>query len=312
MKNISLTGLIAATFTPFKSDFRLDLDAVPKIAAHLARQNVAGAFIAGVTGEWASLKEEERRVLADTWRRAAGRELTLIVHVGHNSLVASRDLARHAESIGADAIAALMPSFFRPATIASVVDFCRMIAEVAPNTPFYYYHIPDMTGVNFKMAEFLPKARASIPTFRGVKFAHSDLMDFGLSVAIAGDREEVLFGCDEILLAGLAMGAKGAIGSTYGYAANIYHKLIKAYESNSAAECRSQQLYILRTIVPLLRFGGIAGGKAIMAMVGSDCGPPRPPLERLSSEQTAALRSELDQLDFFTAIAANPGRASRD
>jgi N-acetylneuraminate lyase len=311
MKYTSLTGLIAAPYTPFKDNFALDLDVVPRIAAHLVRQKVTGAFIAGTTGEWASLTEEERRALAVSWRRAAGSDLKLVVHVGHNSLADSRDLAQHAESLGADAIAALMPSFFRPATISAAIEFCRHIAEAAPKTPFYYYHIPDLTGVDFRMAEFIGLAREAIPTFRGIKFNSSDQMDFSLTAAAGADhRIDVLYGRDEYLLGGLALGAKGAVGSSYNYAANLCYKMMEAHRSGLADEARTQQVYLQRTIQPLLRFGGLPTGKAVMALAGVDCGPPRPPLERLSHRQMKTLKDELDALDFFGAIASDrrPGK----
>lgn len=309
MKHTPLTGLIAAPYTPFKANFALDLEVVPRIAAHLAKQKVTGAFIGGTTGEWASLTEKERRALAVAWREAAGNQLKLVVHVGHNSLAASQDLAQHAESLGADAIAALMPSFFRPATLSAAIDFCRHIAEAAPKTPFYYYHIPDLTGVDFRMSEFIGVARELIPTFRGIKFTHSDLMDYSLTMAAADERTDVLFGRDEILLAGLALGAKGAVGSTYNYAASINFKMIEAHQKGQAREAKDQQVYLQRSILPLLKFGGLPTGKAVMALAGVNCGPPRPPLENLSEQQMRSLKSDLEALNFFGTAA--PAGAAR-
>ena len=234
MKDLRLTGLIAAPFTPFNADFSLNLNAVPLIARHLARQKVTGAFVGGTTGEWASLTQPERRSLAEAWRQATDSKLKLIVHVGHNCLADSRALAAHAENLGADAIAAIMTSFFRPATLERTVEYCRRIAQAAPRIPFYYYHMPDMTGVNFKMTDFLPAARKAIPTFRGIKFTHSDLMDYGLTLA-AADGHDVLFGRDEILLAGLAAGAQGAVGSTYNYCARLHYRLIRLCAADNSA-----------------------------------------------------------------------------
>jgi N-acetylneuraminate lyase len=302
MESTRLSGLIAAPFTPFHADYSLNLDVVPKIAEHLVKNKVSGAFVGGTTGESASLTRDERIQLTAAWRKVAGPGLKLIVHVGHNCLRDSQELARHAESVGADCIAAVMPSFFRPKTLAATVNFCRLIAAAAPKTPFYYYHIPDMTGVDFSMAEFLPEAAKSIPTFKGIKFTHSNLMDYSLALAAAGDRYDVLFGRDENLLAGLAFGAKGAVGSTYNYSAGLYHKLMKLHASDKHDEASQQQVYIQRTILPLIRYGGLAAGKAVMALAGVDCGPVRPPLEPLEPKNLAALKQELDALDFFAAI----------
>jgi N-acetylneuraminate lyase len=301
MKKTPLTGLIAAPFTPFHSDYRLNLDVVPRIAEHLVRQQVKGAFIGGTTGEWPSLTGAERRALADAWRKVCGPNLRLIIHVGHNSIDECRDLARHADSIGADAISALMPSVFRPATLEIAVDFCRLIAAAAPHTPFYYYHMPDLTGVDFSMVELLPLARQSIPTFGGIKFTHSNLMDYGVTLADAGDQIDVLFGRDEFLLAGLALGAKGAVGATYNHSARLYHRLMRAYGSGDTDEARKVQVYLQRVMLAQHRAGGaFVAGKALMALEGIDCGPCRPPLTSLSGGQLTAFKARLDTLDFLT------------
>src|SRR5207253_9958808 len=112
----------------------------------------------------------------------------------------------------------------------------------APRTPFYYYHFPEMTGVDIKMHEFLPQAMRSIRTFRGIKFTHFDMMDYALTVAGAGDEYDILFGRDEFLLAGLVFGARGAVGSTYNYAAPLYTKLMAAYASGKMEDARAQQV----------------------------------------------------------------------
>jgi N-acetylneuraminate lyase len=299
MKPIHLSGLIAAPYTPFDSGGRLRLDVVPKLVSHLVRQKVTGAFVGGTTGEWASLTREERESLATTWRSLAGSSLKIIVHVGHNCLEDSCSLARHSESIGADAIAALMPSFFRPANVAAAVDFCRQIALAAPKTPFYYYHIPEMTGVDILMSEFITKAAEAIPTFSGIKFTHSNVMDFGLVSEASNGRYDILFGRDEILLAGLAMGAKGAVGSTYNYSARLYYKMMHDFSAGRIAEAKAQQIKIQRCILPLLKHGPLPAGKAIMGLIGIDCGPPRPPFSRIAGRELSSLKKELDDLGFF-------------
>ncbi len=302
MTRIHLTGIIAAPYTPFDSDFRLKVDVIPQMASHLVQQGVSGAFVCGTTGEWASLTRDERMAVATAWRSVAGPGLKLIVHVGHNCLEDARELAKHAESIGADAIGALMPSFFKPAGVAAVVDFSRRIAEAAPKTPFYYYHIPEMTGVDVPMHQLLPEISKAVPTFAGIKFTHYNMMDFGLTTSLAGDQYDILFGRDEFLLAGLAMGAKGAVGSTYNYSAKLYLKLMKDYAAGKMVEARNQQVRIQRCIGPLLKYGPLGTGKACMGLVGVDCGPPRPPLKAVVGDNLAAVRKDLEAENFFADV----------
>lgn len=313
MKSLHLSGLIAAPYTPFDSDGRLRLEVVPRLASHLVQQKVTGAFVGGTTGEWASLTREERESLASAWRSVLAPNLKIIVHVGHNCLEDSCSLARHAESIGADAIAALMPSFFRPANVAAAVDFCRQIALAAPKTPFYYYHIPEMTGVEITMNEFFGEAVRAIPNFAGIKFTHSNVMDFGLVSKAANGKHDILFGRDEILLAGLAMGARGAVGSTYNYSARLYYKMMQDFSAGRMAEATAQQIRIQQCIVPLLKYGALPAGKALMGLIGIDCGAPRPPFSRLGSRDLSSLKKELDQLGFFeeAGLWAETGKKAR-
>ena len=275
---------------------------IPDYVNHLLSQNVTGAFVGGSTGEYASLSQDERTQLAAAWRTAAGPELKIIIHVGDNALGDSCLLARHAESVGADAIAALMPWYFKPAGIKGAVEFARAIAAAAPNTPFYYYHIPEMTGVHLEMAVLFHELVRAVPTFRGIKFTHSNVMDYSLAVAAAGNDYDILFGRDEILLAGLAMGAKAAVGSTYNYAASLYYDLMRLYAAGELEKARQQQVYIQRAILPIINYGGQPVNKAIMAMAGVDCGPARPPFLPISRETLKAIKSELDVLNFFEAI----------
>lgn len=296
---LTLTGLVAAPHTPFRADGALDLDTIPQIAALLAHNGVSGAFICGTTGEGSSLSVAERKEIAAAWRRSAPRGLKLAVHVGHLCLEESCALAAHAQQIGADAVATIAPSFFKPAGEAELVEWCRRIAAAAPGLPFYYYHMPAMTGVNIPAADFLQRARDVIPNLAGVKFTHEDLMDYGNAGQVDGGRYGMLFGRDEILLAGLSLGAVGAVGSTYNYAAPLYLRLIAAFERGDLAAARHAQTQAREFISVVGRHGGIAAGKLAMKLIGVDCGPVRLPLRHPSAEQERAMRQSLEQIGFF-------------
>ncbi len=304
MTRFTLPGLTAAPFTPLHPDGALNLDAIPVYAALLAAQGVRGAFVNGTTGEGASLTTEERKRVAEAWRHAAPAGLAVIVHVGHNALGDCLDLARHAAVIGCDAIAALAPSFFKPAGAAGLADFCAPIAAAAPALPFYYYHMPAMTGFHCSVADFLVLAEARIPNLAGVKFTHEDLLDFGLSRQACGGKFDLLHGRDETLLCGLALGATGAVGSTYNYAARLYLDVTAAFGRGDLAAARAAQFRAQRFIATLVRHGGgVVGGKAIMKMCGLDCGPVRAPLEALAPDAARALTQQLRAQGFFDFAA---------
>ncbi len=300
-----ITGLVAAPFTPLSDDCELALARIPVYAASLVRDGVAGAFICGTTGEGASLTTAERMTVASAWCSIPRLPIRIIVHVGHNSGADSRNLARHAQKVGADAIATLAPSVFRPTDIAGLVDWCALIAAAAPRLSFYYYHMPSMAGADFGMAEFLRAASRRIPTFAGIKFTHDNLMDFGDTLRAAGTQHSVLAGRDEILISYLVLGATGAVGSTYNYAAPIYHQLIAAHAAGDLKTARKWQDLVRAFIGVMARSGGMSANKAIMGMVtGIECGPVRLPLRSLGKAHKARLRADLTKIGFFAGLAA--------
>jgi N-acetylneuraminate lyase len=294
-----LRGLIAPPFSPMLPDGRVNTAAVEKYADMLAEDGVSGAFVCGSTGEHVSLTIEERMQLAERWVGAAADRLTVIIHVGHHSLPECRRLAEHAQRIGADAVAAFPPTVFKPRYLDDLVEFCAQVAAAAPKLPFYYYHIPVLTGVQFPMAEFLRRGSERIATLRGVKFSSRDLVDLGDCLELDGGRFDVPFGWDEMLLAALALGARAAIGTTYNFAAPLYGRLIAAFEAGDLAAARAEQARSrLLSSVALAPYG-LAGVKAVMGVIGLDCGPVRLPLRALTDEETGRLKAELDRIGFF-------------
>jgi N-acetylneuraminate lyase len=299
MTNKKTEGLIAAPFTPMQADGAVNLDAVAPYARWLHRNGVVGAFICGTTGEGISLTMDERRQLAERWVATAPTGLRVIVHVGHNALGDCQALAAHAQSIGADSIACMAPFFFKPAGVAGVVDWCAEVAAAAPRLPFYFYHMPSMTGVSIKVSDFLRLASQRIPTLVGVKFTFEDLEDFSRCLELEDGRFDMLFGRDELLLSALKLGARGAVGSTYNCAAPVYHTLIAAHRQGDAAKAAELQALAVRMIDAFVRCGAhpVAAFKWFMRRVGVDCGPVRLPLEGPTPEQVASLEAALEALE---------------
>jgi N-acetylneuraminate lyase len=295
-----LQGIVAATHTPFAADGALNLSVVEKQAEHLHRDGVIAAFVGGTTGESHSLSVDERLALAKRWSEVLrGSPLRLVVHVGANALADARALAAHAQSIGALAIAALAPSYFKPRSVEVLVECCAEIASAAPTLPFYFYDIPSMTGVHLAMPEFLAAAPARVPTLAGIKFTNADLAAFQRCLRAGGGRFEVLWGSDEYLLAALALGATGAVGSTYNFAAPLYRRMLAAFSRGDLAAAREEQYRSVQLVELLGRYGYMGAAKAVMGMLGVNVGPARLPNTNLSQGQSATLRAELEQLGFF-------------
>ncbi len=300
MKSYPLTGLVAATHSPFHADGSLNLAVVEAQAAHLSANGVRFAFICGSTGESHSLTVDERRALAVRWMEVTrGSALKVIVHVGTNCLTDARALAAQAQQLGAVAVAALAPSYFKPRSVASLVDCCADIAGGCPELPFFYYDIPVLTGFTLPMPDFLTQARDRIPNLAGIKFTNADLMMFQQTLRFDGGAFSVPWGCDEYLLAALALGATGAVGSSYNFAAPVYHRVIAAFERGDLAAARDAQFQSVQLIAVLASRGYMGAAKATMKMLGVDVGPARLPNGNLNAVQQAALQADLEDLGFF-------------
>lgn len=295
-----LHGLVAAVHTPFRPDHSLNLAAVEQQAAHLLRNGIRLAFVGGTTGECHSLSLEERLALARRWSEVAqGTALRLSIHVGSNCLADARALAAQAQQLGAISISALAPSYFKPASLDDLIACCADIAASAPQTPFYFYDIPALTQVSFSMPEFLERASERIPTLAGLKFTNSDLMAYQLCLRAGGGRFDVAYGCDQWLLAALALGAHGAVGSTYNFAAPVYHRLIEAFTAGDLAAAREEQFRSVRLVQLLSSHGYMGAAKATMTLLGVDVGPARLPNNSLAALGIGHLRRELEALGFF-------------
>ncbi|XP_064415992.1 N-acetylneuraminate lyase isoform X2 [Latimeria chalumnae] len=151
-----IKGLVAATFTPMAENGEVNYSIIGRYVDYLVHtQGVKNVFVNGTTGEWASLTVQERKLLAEKWVTEAKNKLdNVIVHVGSLNLEDAKDLARHAAELQVDGISVVSPSLFKPASIEALVKFLQEVASAAPNVPFYYYHIPELTGVNTTVSCF--------------------------------------------------------------------------------------------------------------------------------------------------------------
>ena len=286
-----LTGLIPATHSPFHADGRLNVEAVDQQAALLRESGITSVFIGGTTGECASLSVAERKTLTERWMEVGKGTMRVAVHVGSNCQGDAIELASHARQSGAAAVAVMAPSYFKPATVEDLVAFCAPIAAEADPLPFYFYDIPGMTGVRLPMSTFLREAKFRIPTLRGLKFSNNDLVELQECVRLDDGAFDVMFGSDECLLAGLALGIGGAVGSTYNFAAPVYQRIQAAFDKGDLATARAEQAKSIALVKTLGEYGFLPASKALMAMLGVDCGPVRSPLRNLTKPERETLWS---------------------
>ena len=301
-----LTGLVAATYTPMQPDNAIDPATIHALTDQLIADGVEGLYVCGSTGEGVSMTTDERKRVAEAFIVASGGRVPVIVHVGHNALEEACDLAAHAQRAGADFTSAIAPSYFKISDVATLVDCIARVAAAAPDLPFYYYHIPAMTGVDVDMVAFLRQAGDRVANFAGLKYTANTIDEYQECVAADNGRFDVLYGYDELLLPALAVGARGAVGTTYNIAAPLYRRIIEAFEAGDLARARADQLHAIDMIRTLARYPFHPAVKAVLGMIGALCGACRLPMSPLSEPECQKLRGELEAIGFFAW--ARPGK----
>jgi len=300
MLNKKIEGLVAAPFTPFQKDGELNLSLIPQYYASLKKNGVNGAFICGSTGEGVSLTFQEKVDMLKAWTSLTrtDKDFVLMMFLGGTNIKECKELAKIAETEGADAISFTSPYYFRPANVEQLAKCCAEIASAAPNTAFYYYHIPVLSGGFFNMIDLLKAVHGIIPTFKGIKYTHEDFMDFLSCLNFADRHYDMLWGRDENMLSALVLGTKGAVGSTYNYAAPLYQEMIAAYGRGDFDSANKLQQKSIDMIQLLGKYGGIATGKAYMKMIGLNCGEFRLPIANMNTEKFELFQRDVRGLGF--------------
>ncbi len=301
MKFEKIEGLIDAPFTPFDAEGNVNLEPIPAYAAMLKANGLKGVFVNGSSGEGYMLTDDERKRLAEAWLDAAPEGFKVIVHVGSCCLRSSRELARHAAEHGAWGIGAMAPPFPRIGRIEELVKYIEGIASAAPDLPFYYYHIPAFNGAYLPMIDLLRAVDGRVPNFAGIKYTFESLYEYNQCRLYSDGKYDMLHGQDETILPCLAMGgARGGIGGTTNYNGRELTGILDAWKRGDLEAAREHQNFAQDVINVICRYrGNIVGGKRIMKLIGLDLGPNRVPFRNMTDEEEAAMKAELEAIDFF-------------
>lgn len=303
MKIKKTKGLIAAPYTAMNPDSSINLNTIPSYANYLKKSGLKGAFVAGTTGEGMLLSDQERLDVIKAWISEKTNDFSIMAHVGSISQTSAKLLAKESARVGADAISIMGPPFLGPTDPKSLVEFCKDIASSAPDIPFYYYHMPHLSGVSLSMSDFLNKAKQEIPNLAGIKFTDNNFLEMSKCISMDDGKWDILNGFDELLLAGIAFGANGAVGSTYNFLAPLYYELMAEFEKGNISAARKKQRKSIEFVDILNRYkGSLVCGKEIMRMIGIDCGKVRKPLQTLSSSEVKRLEAELSDWGFFEIV----------
>jgi N-acetylneuraminate lyase len=281
-----------------RADGSIDLAKIDALVAFYARLGADGLFVNGTTGESVSLSTDERLQLVQHWCDAGrAASLSVGINVTHTSLPDCRAMAAHAAKAGAAGFSVMAPYYFKPKSVDDLVAFCAEVASAAPDLPFYYYHYPRLTGVSLNVAGFFARALGRIPNLAGFKYSGEDLIDVGNTLDLTKLERPItaFYGFEAMMLAALAIGVGDFIGGSFNFQLPTFRRLKEAFERGDLPAARAEQARGRAVVTPMRRHDFPAATKAVMKVMGMDCGPVRLPMRNLDEADVAELRAALER-----------------
>lgn len=280
-------GVIPAFYAAYDKNEEINPEGVRALTRYFIEKGVQGLYVNGSSGECIYQSVDDRKIILENVMAAAKGKLTIINHVACNNTKDSVELAKHSESLGVDAIAAIPPIYFRLPEHA-IATYWNTISEAAPNTDFVIYNIPQLAGVS--LTPSLYREMLKNPRVIGVKNSSMPVEDISTFRQIAGDNYVVFNGPDEQFLGGRLMGATGGIGGTYGAMPELFVRLNELIAQNKLDTARQLQ-YAINDIIGTL----VSGHGHMYAMIkevirineGVDIGTVRSPLATLIESDLA-------------------------
>lgn len=286
-------GVFCALNAIYDKDDAIDRDKMKQLVKVYKSLGVRGVYACGSTGEGFLLSTEERKQVAAAVKEAAGDDFTVIVHIGCASTKESIELAKHAQSIGADAISAV-PSVYYHLPAESVKLHWESIIN-ATDVPFIIYNIPQLTG--FDLSPAMLGEFAKNEKIIGVKNSAEPVYLMERYRKAAGDDFIIFNGSDEQFVGGRIMGADAGIGGTYGCMPELFVALDKLVNENRIEEAKVLQYKINDCIFDLLACKSLYGAakQVISLRFGIDCGQPRSPFLPVSREDAKPIADKINK-----------------
>lgn len=292
-------GVLPAVVTPVGEAGQFERTPFERLLGRLYAAGVDGIYVCGSTGEGMQLSVEQRRAVAEAAVELSPSGAQVIVHVGASAAEDALTLARHAVRAGASAVSSLPPPGkfgFR--------ELREYYARLAGETglPLFLYYYPEVGGSVLTLDELLELC--ALPRVAGIKITDFDLY----RLRMLKEAGAVVFsGRDEVMVAGLLMGADGAIGTFYnllpGEAVRI-HRLARAGRWEEARDTQDRINSLVRVVAPFPLFPAV---KQLLEWSGIDCGGCLPPRLRLEPAEREELRRRARDAGFPALIAAAPG-----
>ncbi|GFI42585.1 N-acetylneuraminate lyase [Lachnospiraceae bacterium] len=283
-------GVIPAFYACYDQEGNISPEGVQALTRYFVEKGVKGLYVNGSSGECIYQSVEDRKLVLENVMKAAEGKLTIIAHVACNNTKDSMELARHAQSQGVDAIAAIPPIYFHLPEHA-IAKYWNDISSAAPDTDFVIYNIPQLAGVALTMGLFAEMRKN--PKVIGVKNSSMPVQDIQMFKQAAGEDYIIFNGPDEQFISGLVIGAEGGIGGTYGAMPELFLKLEEYVKSNEMIQARKLQHTVNEIIYKLCSAQGNMYGvikEVLMLNEGLKLGGVRAPLPSLVESDMAIVK----------------------
>lgn len=290
-------GVFPAFYACYDEQGNISIERTRAFAAYLIKAGVNGLYVCGSSGECIYQDVQERKDLLEAVMAEAKGKVTVIAHVACNNTRDSQALATHAESVGADAIAAIPPIYFRLPEHA-IAKYWNDISSAAPNTDFIIYNIPQLAGVALTLP--LLREMRKNPRLVGVKNSSMATMDIEQFKSEGGENFVVFNGPDEQFVAGRVMGACGGIGGTYATMPELFLRMEKLIKAGKMEDAFAMQQAVNAIIMTLCSAKGnmYAVNKAVIKKrTGIDIGSVRAPLAPLFDGDGAVVDKAAAMID---------------
>ena len=303
MKYAKYKGIFPAFYACYDNDGNISTQATKDFVEYLIGKGVAGLYVGGSSGECIYLSVEERKQTLEAVMEVAKDRIAIIAHVACNNTRDSQELARHAESLGVDAIAAIPPIYFKLPERA-IAKYWNDISAAAPNTDFVIYNIPQLAGVTLTLGLFDEMLKN--PKVIGVKNSSMPIQDIQMfkRQAAINNKEVVVFnGPDEQFVGGRLIGADAGIGGTYGVMPELFVKLNALLEAGDFENAGKLQNDIDEVIYTMCSANGnmyAVAKAALRKLSGLELGGVREPLLNLAEGDEAVVEKTVSLVE--TAI----------